>query len=77
MSNCKVDLTDCDDKIIAQTLRKNADRFDPWHRARFAAIFFLLGAATVAAMDYGDLWICVGDCNGKLPEPPALIAEGE
>ena len=34
-------------------------------------------AATVAAMDYGDLWICVGDCNGKLPEPPALIAEGE
>jgi len=34
-----------------------------WDSARVAVFWFAVGAITIAAMDYGDVWICAGQCN--------------
>jgi hypothetical protein len=63
MANCHVKMENCDPKIIATELRKTANGFDPWGAVRSAAFWFTLGGVIVAAMDYGDVWVCVGQCN--------------
>ncbi|MBN8187566.1 hypothetical protein JF540_12785 [Salipiger thiooxidans] len=74
MSDFKLSMTNCDDKVIAAEARKIAHKFDPWAAVRFAALWALIGGALVAAMDYGDLWICVGACDNA---PPAAQEGGE
>ncbi len=63
MANCNVRMENCDPKVIAAELRKTAAGFDPWGSVRLAAFWFALGGVIVAAMDYGDVWLCVGQCN--------------
>lgn len=63
MANCNVKIENCEPKVIASELRKAADGFDPWGAVRSAAFWFALGCVTIAAMDYGDVWFCVGQCN--------------
>lgn len=63
MSDCKVEITGFSDKKIAYLLRQQAARHDPWHGVRKAILLVAIGAVTVAAMDYGDVWLCVGQCN--------------
>lgn len=63
MPDCKVDLTNRDPSFIAKELTRIADGFAPWRRVRSAAFWFAIGAITIAAMDYGDVWFCVGQCD--------------
>lgn len=72
MANCKIDLTDSDPKWIARQLRKQADHFDGGQRWKLA-LAFIAGMITLASMDYGDVWLCVGDCPSRPVDalPPA------
>ena len=63
MADCNFKITNSSPKFIASELRKTAQGFDPLATVRAAAFWFLVGAATVATMDYGDVWLCVGQCN--------------
>ena len=63
MPNCNVKIENSSPKFIAAELRKAATRFDPFGSVRSAAFWFVFGGVIVAAMDYGDVWICVGQCN--------------
>lgn len=56
-----------DRKRIASAAREVANYMDPFGALRAAALWFAIGAITVAAMNYGDVWICVGQC-GNLDE---------
>lgn len=73
MADCKIDLTDSDPKWIAHQLRKAADNFDGGQRWKLV-LAFIAGMITLAAMDYGDVWFCVGDCPSRpvaaLPPAP-------
>lgn len=66
MATHKVSINATTEKELAEAARQIAYRLDPWHVARRAAFWFTLGACTVAAMDYGDVWLCVGQCQGHL-----------
>lgn len=62
MADVKIELTNSDPKWIADHLRKAADQWHkpfPWR----VVIAFLMGMILVASMDYGDVWLCVGQCN--------------
>lgn len=63
MANCEVNITNSDPKVIAKELRTLTRFYDPSGEMLRRVSTFLLGAACVAAMDYGDVWICVGSCN--------------
>jgi len=69
MPDCKVNLTNCDAKFIAKQLRETADSFDRWQPVRNSAFWFIFGAIVIASMDYGDVWICAGQCNSALSQP--------
>lgn len=68
-ANCHISLTASDPKWIAAQLRKTADQFDPMRPIMGRVFAFMLGAICIAAMDYGDVWICVGQCNA-MEGPP-------
>ena len=72
MAHCKIDVTGSSNTIIAKELRRLADLHEaPKPQARwpmYAA--FILGCIFVASLDYGDVWICVGEC-GLSPTQPA------
>lgn len=70
MANCNVEMKNCDAKVIASELRRTANGFDPWPTVRHAALWFALGASTIAAMDYGDVHLCLGQCNRPLALNP-------
>lgn len=72
MANCNIELTDCTPKFIARQLRKHADQFDGGQRWKLV-LAFIAGMITLAAMDYGDVWLCVGDCPSRpvAARPPA------
>lgn len=63
MADCNFKVTNRPPKFIASELRKTAQAFDPFATVRAAAFWFFIGAATVAAMDYGDVWLCAGQCG--------------
>ena len=75
MPNCNVDLKNCDAKIIAKQLRETANSFDPWPSVRGAVFWFAVGAFTIAAMDFGDVWICAGQCNA-MTETTTKVGKG-
>lgn len=51
------------DKQLAKAARKIANSIDPLTPIRHAIIAAIYGAIVVAAMDYADVWICVGQCG--------------
>ena len=63
MSDFKIDLKDVEDKDIAWILRRKSIEHDPWRHFRSSLFAFILGMIFVAALDYGDVWLCVGDCD--------------
>lgn len=63
MANLKFDITNSDEKVIAKAARDVARKFDPWGSARPWVYGAILGAIFIAALDYGDVWICAGDCQ--------------
>ena len=66
MSDLKFEITNSDDKVIAKAARQVAQKFDPWGYFRPVIFAFVLGGVFVAALDYGDVWICVGECNENM-----------
>lgn len=64
MSDLKIDLKDCEDKVIVKTLRNALRSYDdnPLTTWRWWS-GFLIGAVFIAALDYGDVHICVGGCS--------------
>lgn len=72
MADCKIDITNSDPKWIARQLRKCADQHDGGQRWKLV-LAFIAGMITLAAMDYGDVWLCVGDCPARpvVALPPA------
>ena len=52
-------------KELGKTMRGLAAELDPvgWLIAKFCWI--LIGGLIVAAMDYGDIWVCVGACDNN------------
>lgn len=65
MSNCQIDITNRDDTFIANELRRSANQFDPWGSIRPQLIAFIFGCIFIAILDYGDVWICVGQCGNS------------
>ena len=65
MSDLNLNITNSDDKVIADAARRVARQFDPWGSIRPQIIAFILGCIIIASMDYGDVWVCVGQCNAK------------
>ena len=63
MPNCRIDLQNCEAKMIASELRRTARTFDPWPDVRVALFWFFFGAIVIAYMDYGDVHLCVGSCS--------------
>ena len=66
MGDLKFEITNSDNKVIAHAARKVARQFDPWGSIRPNLVAFILGAACMAAMDFGDIWVCAGDCKGMV-----------
>ena len=73
MSELKLTITDSDNAFIAKKLRKIADSYQapppaprPVRWPIWAA--FIGGMIMVAAMDYGDVWLCVGQCNAHIAQ---------
>lgn len=64
MADCEISLKDCDPKIIARQLRQTALRYDVWAPVRQAAFWFGMGMVVIASLDFGDVWLCVGQCSG-------------
>ena len=69
MGEVKIDITNSDDKTIAKKLRSTADMYDPWHRVWSFIRLFLIGAIFITVLDYGDVWICVGECGHSQKGP--------
>lgn len=69
MSDLKIDITNTDDKIIAKAARDVALKFDMWGTVRPQIIAFVLGAVFISALDYGDVWVCVGSCDALYEVP--------
>jgi hypothetical protein len=65
MADCKFEITNSDGKVIAKAAREVALKFDPWGYFRPLLFAFALGGIFVAALDYGDVWICVGECSAS------------
>lgn len=53
---------------VAVFLRGTADKLDPLGSIKGAVIAFLLGCLVIASMDYGDIWLCIGSCDGHFNE---------
>lgn len=70
MSEVSINLTNSTPDFIAKELRRVANQFDPWGPVRAAFLWGFIGAATVAAMNLADLWVCVGACHENAPAPP-------
>jgi len=64
MSDLKIDLKNCSDEVIAEVLRRNLRQYEksPLFTWRWWS-GFLIGAVFVAALDFGDVHICVGACG--------------
>jgi 5,10-methenyltetrahydromethanopterin hydrogenase len=71
MSDLKFEITNSDDKVIAKAARDIAAKFDPWGTVRPNIIAFIIGAIFMAALDFGDVWICAGDCKEMIKEAAA------
>lgn len=69
MANAHLNITDSDPKFIARQCRKMADSFDPWHPVRRAMLAAIIGGVIVASMDFGDVWLCVGQCDAMQDRP--------
>lgn len=58
------------DDQIAAMLRSELSKYDPARKPTWRCWQFWLGmawgAAIIAAMDYGDVWICVGQCDAVM-----------
>lgn len=69
MPDFNMNLKDCDNDFIADQLRRQLAVYDknPLRTWRWWS-GFLWGGVLVAAMDYGDVWLCVGSCNGNAPQ---------
>jgi hypothetical protein len=67
MSDLSFKLTNADDKVIAKAARDVAYKFDPWGSIKPKIVAFILGCIFIASLDYGDVWICAGQC-GPLAE---------
>lgn len=78
MADFTMNLTDCDEAFIAEQLRRQLAIYDrnPLRTWRWCS-GFLWGAVLVAAMNYADIWICVGACNGNTSDARAYQAEGD
>lgn len=63
MSDLSFKITNSDDKVIAKAAREVALKFDPWGSIRPQIIAFILGCIFIASLDYGDVWICSGQCD--------------
>ena len=52
------------ERQIAEALRTQANFYDqnPLTTWRWWS-GFIWGAIVVASLDFGDVWVCVGDCN--------------
>lgn len=68
MSDLKFNLTNSDGKALAAAARKIAMQFDPFGSMMPKIIAFILGCVFMASLDYGDVWICVGQCDVKFAE---------
>ena len=66
MANLNINLRDCDDSVIAKTLRQQLRVYDdnPLKTWRWWS-GFLWGAVIIAALDFGDVHICLGSCSSK------------
>lgn len=64
MADFSMNLKDCDEAFIADQLRRQIAVYDrnPLRTWRWWS-GFLWGALLVAAMNYGDIWLCVGACQ--------------
>ena len=64
MPDFNMDLKNCDEAYIADQLRRQLAVYDknPLRTWRWWS-GFLWGAIMIAAMDFGDVWLCVGACN--------------
>jgi hypothetical protein len=64
MSDLHIDLRNCTDDFIADTLRRNLRQYDtgPLKSWRWWG-GFICGAIFMAAMNIGDVHLCVGECD--------------
>lgn len=65
MANYSLDLKGTNKAEIARTLRAELQKYEG-EKLRFPRSFWigaLIGAILMAAADYGDVWMCVGQCQ--------------
>ena len=70
-SNYRITLEDVTDAQISASLRGEIAKRSPdpaISRARAVGLLFglIIGATAMAAADYGDAWICLGDCRDQI-----------
>lgn len=53
---------DIERKALARAGRSISRKYDPLFDIKLAAAWFVLGACFIAALNFGDVWICVGAC---------------
>lgn len=70
MSDCNLKITNSSNAFIAKELRRIADGYEsPKQKSRWPIVIaFICGMILVAAMDYGDVWLCVGQCNAHIAQ---------
>ena len=66
MANLNINLKDCDNDFIAETLRKQLAVYDknPLRTWRWWS-GFIWGCIIMAAMNVGDVHLCVGECDSE------------
>lgn len=77
MTNYSLTLTNATEADIEAALRAALRKYERprsyWPRSFWTGM--LWGAALIAAMDYGDVWICAGQCQAMIDA--ARANEGE
>lgn len=75
MANYELTINGATDHQIAAQLRLELSKYDrkpTWKYWQFW-VGMVWGAAIIAAADYGDVWICVGQCDAVID---AALAKG-